>query len=187
LQYVNTQKHLKRFLKEKYNVKDILLSQLNLPFIEDFDFYLRVGKKLKPASVNGVIVQLLSAARTALHRNLITHPPFFGYKLTRPEFNIRSLSSGEFERLVSTPIETLSQMMGHKSVKTTQIYAKVTRTKLNEDMTNLAQRIEGKYELYDNQTTIKRSFVLRALRQRWQCGFIQSRNDCGFGFQDKVE
>jgi site-specific recombinase XerD len=43
------------------------------------------------------------------------------------------------------PIETLSQMMGHKSVKTTQIYAKVTRTKLNEDMTNLAQRIEGKY------------------------------------------
>jgi site-specific recombinase XerD len=53
------------------------------------------------------------------------------------------------------PIETLSQMMGHKSVKTTQIYAKVTRIKLNEDMTNLAQRIEGKYELSDIQTTIK--------------------------------
>ncbi|MDR1372091.1 MAG: phage integrase SAM-like domain-containing protein [Dysgonamonadaceae bacterium] len=36
LQYVNTRKHLQRFLKEKYNVKDIPLSQLNLPFIEDF-------------------------------------------------------------------------------------------------------------------------------------------------------
>jgi site-specific recombinase XerD len=47
------------------------------------------------------------------------------------------------------PIETLSQMMGHLSIKTTQIYAKVTRTKLNEDMTNLAERIEGKYELAD--------------------------------------
>lgn len=45
------------------------------------------------------------------------------------------------------PIETLSQMMGHLSIKTTQIYAEVTRTKLNEDMTNLAERIEGKYEL----------------------------------------
>ncbi|KAA6325660.1 Tyrosine recombinase XerD [termite gut metagenome] len=45
------------------------------------------------------------------------------------------------------PIESLSQMMGHLSIKTTQIYAKVTRTKLNEDMSNLAQRIEGKYEL----------------------------------------
>jgi site-specific recombinase XerD len=53
------------------------------------------------------------------------------------------------------PIETLSQMMGHKSVKTTQIYAKVTRTKLNEDMAKLEKRIAGKYELADNQTTIK--------------------------------
>ncbi|GAB6010382.1 site-specific integrase [Dysgonomonas reticulitermitis] len=108
LQYVNTRKHLKRFLVEKYNVKDIPLSQLNLPFIEDFDFHLRVERKLKPASVNSVIVQLLSAARKALHKNLISHPPFFGYKLTRPEFSIRSLGSGEFERLVSTPVESPS-------------------------------------------------------------------------------
>jgi site-specific recombinase XerD len=38
-------------------------------------------------------------------------------------------------------------MMGHLSIKTTQIYAEVTRTKINEDMTNLAERIQGKYEL----------------------------------------
>lgn len=38
-------------------------------------------------------------------------------------------------------------MMGHLSIKTTQIYAEVTRTKINEDMTKLAQRIEGKYML----------------------------------------
>lgn len=43
-------------------------------------------------------------------------------------------------------IESLSQMMGHLSIKTTQIYAEVTRTKINEDMTNLAERIEGRYE-----------------------------------------
>ncbi|GAB6395196.1 MAG: Tyrosine recombinase XerC [Bacteroidales bacterium] len=108
LQYVNTRKHLQHFLKEKYNVWDIPLSQLNSLFIEDFDFYLRVERKLKAASVNGVIVQLLSVARKALHRILISHPPFFGYKLTRPEFAVRSLGSGEFERLVSTPIESPS-------------------------------------------------------------------------------
>ncbi|GHV18368.1 tyrosine recombinase [Bacteroidia bacterium] len=108
LQYVNTRKHLKRFLSEKHNVKDIPLSQLNLPFIEDSDFYLRIKRKLKPVSVNSVIVQLLSAAGKALHKNLISHPPFFGYKLTRPEFSIRSLGSGEFERLISTPVESPS-------------------------------------------------------------------------------
>jgi site-specific recombinase XerD len=45
------------------------------------------------------------------------------------------------------PIESLSQMMGHLSIKTTQIYAEVTKMKIDEDMTNLAERIEGKYEL----------------------------------------
>lgn len=38
-------------------------------------------------------------------------------------------------------------MMGHLSIKTTQIYAEVTKTKINEDMTNLENRIKGKYEL----------------------------------------
>ena len=43
------------------------------------------------------------------------------------------------------PIESLSQMMGHLSIKTTQIYAEVTRTKINEDMTKLAERIQEEY------------------------------------------
>jgi integrase len=105
LQHINTHKKLQCFLKEKYNVRDIPLSQLDLPFIENFDFYLRVERKLKPASVNSIIIRLLSTSKVALHHNLISHPPFFGYKLTRPDFQIRSLSKEEFERLVSTSIQ----------------------------------------------------------------------------------
>jgi integrase len=104
LQYVNTQKHLQRFLKTKYNVCDIALTQLDLAFIESFDFYLRIERKLKPSSANGVIIQLLSAAKTALHRNLISRPPFFGYKLERPVFKSRTLTADEFARLISTNI-----------------------------------------------------------------------------------
>ena len=104
--YATAYRHLQRFIKAKYNVRDVPLSQLNLPFIESFDFYLRVECRLKPASVNGTVIKLLSAARIALYRNLLNHPPFFGYKLERPEFQIRSLSKEEFERLVSTPIQS---------------------------------------------------------------------------------
>ena len=53
-------------------------------------------------------------------------------------------------------IESLSQMMGHLSIKTTQIYAEVTRTKINEDMTNLAETIQGKYEYSEVVPTKKR-------------------------------
>ena len=39
------------------------------------------------------------------------------------------------------PIETVSSMLGHKSIKTTQIYAKITKEKLNQDMENLTEKL----------------------------------------------
>jgi integrase len=50
------------------------------------------------------------------------------------------------------PIETLSKMMGHKSIQTTQIYAKITNQKVNEDMKILSKQIENKYELPKDDT-----------------------------------
>ena len=106
LGYVNTHKHLQRFIKAKYNVRDIPLNQLDLSFIQNFDFYLRIERRLKLNSANGRLINLLSVVRIALQRNLVSHPPFFGYKLERPGFQIRSLSKEEFERLISTKIQS---------------------------------------------------------------------------------
>lgn len=47
------------------------------------------------------------------------------------------------------PIESVSKMLGHKSLKTTQHYAKILDTKLAEDISNLQLRFENK----DNSTT----------------------------------
>lgn len=41
------------------------------------------------------------------------------------------------------PIETVSNLLGHKSISTTQIYAKVLENKVSEDMTRLRERLSG--------------------------------------------
>ena len=42
------------------------------------------------------------------------------------------------------PIETVSKMLGHRNLKTTQHYAKILDMKVSEDMKNLKNRLCNK-------------------------------------------
>jgi site-specific recombinase XerD len=93
------------------------------------------GKVFRMTTVTNMDVQLKKIAKAAG----IDKP--ISYHQSRHSFaSTICLSQG-------VPIETLSQMMRHRDITTTQIYAEITRTKINEDMTNLEKLIEGKYEL----------------------------------------
>jgi len=42
------------------------------------------------------------------------------------------------------PIESVSKILGHTSLKTTQIYAKVLDKKISDDMSDLKKKLERK-------------------------------------------
>ena len=78
------------------------------------------GKVFKMTTVENMDVQLKKIAKAAGITKTLS------YHMARHSFSTSvCLSQG-------VPIETLSQMLGHQDIATTQIYAEITRTKINE-------------------------------------------------------
>lgn len=58
------------------------------------------------------------------------------YHVARHTFATMSLSKG-------VPIESVSRMLGHTNIKTTQVYARITNKKIEEDMRQAADKFNG--------------------------------------------
>lgn len=46
------------------------------------------------------------------------------------------------------PIETVSKMLGHTNIETTQIYARITNNKISSDMKGLSEQFTGIEKIY---------------------------------------
>jgi site-specific recombinase XerD len=68
------------------------------------------------------------------------------YHDSRHTFGTLMLSAG-------IPIESISKMMGHTSIRTTQIYARVTDDKISEDMDRLIEK-RGQQQLTNNNASV---------------------------------
>lgn len=114
----------------------------NIPLL---DIPLQIMERYKPERNRNKIFKMVSPA--CVETNLNKVAKLYGiekritYHQSRHNFaTLITLSRG-------VPLETVSQMMGHKCIRTTQIYAKLTRQKVNEDVKKISDRIGRKYKL----------------------------------------
>ncbi|KAA6338652.1 Tyrosine recombinase XerC [termite gut metagenome] len=114
------------------------------------DIPVRILEKYKNtafAGENGIVFKLRTLENTDIQLKKIAQAAGIDKRLTfhmsRHTFaSLITLSEG-------VPIETVSRMLGHKNIKTTQIYAEVSHDKILRDMKILSGRIAGKYTWID--------------------------------------
>lgn len=98
--------HLKRFLREKYNVVDMPFQMLDYSFIESYDFYLRVQLKFKPNTIIGIIGHLKIIVRRAVNEGIISRNPFVGFSIEAEPLKPKSITRQELRKIMNTPLDS---------------------------------------------------------------------------------
>lgn len=91
--------HIKDFIQLKYKRTDILLSQLDLKFLDDFDFYLKTEKNHKQVTINKVIQRFKKAVKVAVAERYISFDPFTLHKPKAVKRTLIYLTTEELVKL----------------------------------------------------------------------------------------
>ena len=97
--------HIREFLPHTYNRDDIPLKELNLTFINDFEYYLRTVRKCRTNTIWGYMIVLKHIISIARNSGVLPFNPFAGY-INSPENVDRGyLSKEELQTLMNAPMK----------------------------------------------------------------------------------
>ena len=98
-------KHIREFLPHTYHRDDIPLKELNLTFINDFEYYLRKEKECRTNTIWGYMIVLKHIISIARNSGVLPFNPFAGY-INSPENVDRGyLSKEELQILMDAPMK----------------------------------------------------------------------------------
>lgn len=103
--YITVCKHLHEFIPYTYKREDIPLKELNLTFINDFEYFLRTEKRCRTNTVWGYMIVLKHIVAIARNDGRLPFNPFAGY-INSPESVDRGyLTKSEIQTLMDAPMK----------------------------------------------------------------------------------
>ena len=100
--YLLVRRRLAEFMAAKYKIKDILLSDINTKFINDFYIYLRTVDGKNGHNYHMKMIQRFRTVfKTAKDNGWVTADPFDGFKISMEETHREHLTIDELEVLMS--------------------------------------------------------------------------------------
>ena len=106
---------------------------------------LQIIEKYKGLAPDSKLLPMLSCGR--LNKNLKIIAEICDIKRKLIFHAGRHTFSTEICLSQGVPIETVSRMLGHRDLRSTQVYAKINNNKISEDTDKLEKRIKGKFRL----------------------------------------
>lgn len=106
---------------------------------------LQILDKYKGLAPDGKLLPMQSCGR--LNKNLKVIAKLCGLKRKLIFHAGRHTYASEICLSQGVPIETVSRMLGHRDLRSTQIYAKISNNKISEDTDRLEERIKDKFRL----------------------------------------
>lgn len=90
---------VKAFIKWKFKTNDFPLKKLELQFLNDFEYYLKVVKKQKQVTINKGIQRFRKPIKVAISERYLDNDPFMLYKSKRVNKEVVFLSPEELSEL----------------------------------------------------------------------------------------
>ncbi len=116
---------------------------------------LQILDKYKGLAPDGKLLPMQSCGR--VNKNLKVIAKLCGLKRKLIFHAGRHTYASEICLSQGVPIETVSRMLGHRDLRSTQIYAKISNNKISEDTDRLEERIKDKFWLTGIEQEINHS------------------------------
>jgi integrase len=105
VRYRTVCKHIREFLPSTCHREDIPFKELNLTFINDFEYFLREKKKCRINTVWGYMIVLKHIISIARNTGLLPFNPFAGYINSLESVDRGYLTEDEIQTLIEAPMK----------------------------------------------------------------------------------